>query len=137
MTPQLRNAYTQSLASAKANFGAGDHEAAFADLETAHVLGQQFLLPHITVHVWMLRVAAARQDKREIRGQIVRLAATVPGFLAGWVPLGNTGGANVSALKPMPVPGSLAGLVPKPDMTRQLSIRLISLIGILLILQTF
>ncbi|MFH1517226.1 MAG: DUF3703 domain-containing protein [Pseudomonadota bacterium] len=137
MKPELRSAYRQSLSSAKSKYRAGNHDAAFSDLETAHVLGQQFLLPHITVHVWMLRVSAARQDNREIRGQIVRLAATVPGFLVGWVPLGNTGGANVSALKPMPVPGSLAGLVPKPDMVRQLSIRLISLIGILLILQAF
>ncbi|OZB14126.1 MAG: hypothetical protein B7X53_14545 [Hyphomonas sp. 34-62-18] len=34
--------------------------AAFSHLEIAHVLGQQFLLPHITVHAWMLRVAAKK-----------------------------------------------------------------------------
>ena len=85
----------------------------------------------------MLRVAAARRDKREILGQVVRLAATVPGFIAGWVPLGNTGGSNVSALKPMPVPVSLSSLVPKPDMKRQLSIRLIALFGLFLLSQAF
>lgn len=133
MNPELRAAYLHHLNAAKSSYRAGDHKAAFSCLETAHILGQQFLLPHITVHIWMLRVALTRQDKREMRGQIARLFATVPGFIAGWVPLGNTGGANVSALKPMPVPASLSGLVPKPDMMRQLSVRVAVLIGLVLI----
>jgi hypothetical protein len=137
MNPELRAAYTQNLDAAKSSYRAGNLDAAFAHLEIAHVLGQQFLLPHITVHVWMLRVAATRQDRREILGQITRLAATVPGFMAGWVPLGNTGGANVSALKPMPIPASLSGLVPKPDMIRQLSFRLAALIGLVVISRAF
>jgi hypothetical protein len=137
MNPELRAAYTQNLNAAKSSYRAGNHDAAFSHLEIAHVLGQQFLLPHITVHAWMLRVAAKRQDRREILGQITRLAATVPGFIAGWVPLGNTGGANVSALKPMPVPTSLSGLVPKPDMIRQLSFLLAALIGVIVISRAF
>lgn len=137
MNPDLRAAYKQNLDAAKSSYRTGNHESAFSHLETAHVLGQQFLLPHITVHFWMLRVAAARQDKREIVGQITRLAATVPGFITGWVPLGNTGGANVSALKPLPVPESLSSLVPKPDMIRQLSFRLAALIGLVVISRAF
>lgn len=48
---------------------------------------------------------------REIVGQVMRLLATVPGFVFGWIPKGNTGGANVSALKPMAPPEDLRHLV--------------------------
>lgn len=60
MNPELRAAYTQNLNAAKSSYRAGNHDAAFSHLEIAHVLGQQFLLPHITVHAWMLRVAAKK-----------------------------------------------------------------------------
>lgn len=133
MRPELRTAYRQSLQSAKSHYAERNHEAAFASLETAHVLGQQFLLPHIVVHIWMLRIGAARRDHREVIGQVVRLMATVPGFLLGWVPLGNTGGANVSALKPMPVPDALSQLVPKQSILRELSLRLAAVIGLVLL----
>ena len=130
MSPELRHAFSQSLRSAKSHYADKNYETAFASLETAHVLGQQFLLPHIVVHVWMMRVAAARRDKREVMGQITRLLATVPGFILGWVPLGNTGGANVSALKPMPLPNTLSHLVPKQSILRGLSLRLAALVGL-------
>jgi hypothetical protein len=133
MKPELRAPFRESLKSAKSHYASGEYEAAFASLETAHVLGQQFLLPHMVVHIWMLRVGAARRDKREIFGQIIRLVATVPGFIFGWVPLGNTGGANVSALKPMPVPDALASLVPEQKFLREFGLRLVALLGLVLI----
>jgi hypothetical protein len=37
----------------------------------------------------------------------MRIFATVPGYLFGRVPVGNTGGVNVSAIKPMPIPSDL------------------------------
>lgn len=128
MSPELKAAYQQSLDEARSHYSRGDLSAAFASLEVAHILGQQFLFPHIAVHVWMFRVGAARRDKREMFGQIVRLLATIPGFFTGWVPLGNTGGANVSALKPMPVPETIADLVPRQRYLRQLCWRLAVLI---------
>jgi len=133
MNPELRAAFRESLKSAKSHYANREYEAAFASLETAHILGQQFLLPHIVVHIWMLRVGAARRDKREIIGQITRLMATVPGFILGWVPFGNTGGANVSALKPMPVPDALSKLVPKQSILRELSFRLAAVTGLVLL----
>lgn len=133
MTSELRAAFRDSLESAKSFYADRNYEAAFASLETAHILGQQFLLPHIVVHLWMLRVGAARKDNREVFGQIVRLIATVPGFILGWVPLGNTGGANVSALKPMPVPEALSRLVPKQNVLRELSLRLATVISLVLL----
>ncbi len=134
MNPELRAAFRESLKSAKSHYSDRNYEAAFASLETAHILGQQFLLPHIVVHVWMMRVGAARRDRREVIGQITRLIATVPGFILGWVPLGNTGGANVSALKPMPVPYELSTLVPRQNLLRILSIRVLIASGIALTL---
>lgn len=85
----------------------GDLDTAFRQLERAHVLGQRWLAPHLSSHWWMLCVALRRRDGREIRGQIQRLLATFPGYAFGWVPKGNTGGANVHPLKPMPVPEDL------------------------------
>jgi hypothetical protein len=48
-----------------------------------------------------------RHDRREIIGQMVRLVVAGPGSLTGRYPVGNTGGADVRALKPMPVPSDM------------------------------
>ncbi|HAJ46648.1 MAG TPA: hypothetical protein DCL54_08720 [Alphaproteobacteria bacterium] len=87
---------------------AGDIAAAITHLERAHILGQRFLLPHLATHWRMLALARAAQNGPETRGQILRLVAAIPGYVFGWVPVGNTGSANVSAVKPMPVPPDLA-----------------------------
>jgi hypothetical protein len=54
----------------------------------------------------MLRIAWQRRDVREIAGQLTRIAAAAL-FSRLWVPVGNTGGANVSATRPMQVPPDL------------------------------
>ena len=61
-------------------------------------------------HGWMLRVGWRRQDGREIRGQLLRIAGALL-ISRIWVPLGNTGGANVSPLQPMPLPDDLRRLL--------------------------
>lgn len=91
----------------------GDLNLAFHHYERAHILGQKFTWPHIKSHVGMLYVGYARKDAREIFGQCVRVVAALM-FSKIWVPVGNTGGANVSALKPMPIPDDLLKLL-KPD----------------------
>lgn len=95
------------IGAARSALERGDRDTAFARLERAHILGQLRFLDHVVAHLWMLRVARLRRDPREIWGQLVRLAATVPGHLFGWLPIGNTGGADVSPLKPMPIPVDL------------------------------
>lgn len=58
----------------------------------------------------MLRIGWRRRDWREVRGQVIRLAA---GGLLSWLnrlPAGNTGGANVPATRTMPLPADLADL---------------------------
>lgn len=124
MTSELRSAFHERLLVARTHFQHGNYGAAFSKLDTAHILGQQFLLPHIIVLIWMLRVGIARSDKREVVGQTTRLVATVPAFIFGWVPLGNTGGANVSAFKPMPVPQALEDLIPSRNRLKGISLRI-------------
>ena len=51
---------------------------------------------------------------REIIGQLVRLVVAAPGTWTGRYPVGNTGGANVSALKPMPIPDDLQAVLNGP-----------------------
>ncbi len=125
MNPTVRTAYQSSLASALAAEQRGDLESAFSDLERAHILGQRYLVPHIVTHLRMLRIGWKRRDRREVVGQVLRLVATVPGFLSGWVPKGNPGGANVSALKPVPVPPELQPLLADFSVARDVAKRVV------------
>lgn len=107
----MRGAHTQfvkEMETAKAAFARQDYDGAFHSLERAHILGQLRFIDHVISHIWMLRVAIARADRREVWGQVLRLGATVPGHLFGWLPIGNTGGVDVSPLRPMPIPPDLA-----------------------------
>ena len=51
-----------------------------------------------------------RHDAREIFGQGTRTIAALL-FSRIWVPIGNTGGANVNALQPMPIPEDLRAIL--------------------------
>ena len=62
-------------------------------------------------HLAMLVVAVRRHDRREITGQLIRMIVAGPGSAIGRYPLGNTGGANVSAVSPMPIPDDLCDLL--------------------------
>lgn len=110
MHPRLKQAFISEMDAALTCYAAGALDAAFAHLERAHILGQRHTWPHIRTHAWMLRVGYRRGDLRELVGQFTRIAAAAV-FSRIWVPLGNTGGANVSALRPMPVPADLRPLL--------------------------
>jgi len=84
----------------------GDLVEAFRRFERAHILGQRSTRLHVRAHVGMLRVARRRGDQREFVGQLKRIVAAAL-FSRIWVPTGNTGGANVSALREMPIPDDL------------------------------
>ena len=58
----------------------------------------------------MLGIAWQRRDARELAGQLTRILAAVL-FSRLWVPVGNTGGSNVSAMRPMPVPSDLQAIL--------------------------
>jgi hypothetical protein len=124
MNPALKTVFARELAAADAAEKSGDTRIAFAHLERAHIVGQRYFLTHLLAHFRMLRIATHRRDARETRGQILRLLAVIPGYLLGWVPKGNTGGANVSALKPMPMPEDIAPLLQDYQVWRDVAFRL-------------
>jgi acyl dehydratase len=66
---------------------------------------------HVRTHVAMLGYGLRHRDRHEIVGQLVRLVVAAPGTWTGRYPVGNTGGANVSALKPMPIPDDLRAVL--------------------------
>lgn len=88
---------------------AGRLEAAWAALEAAHIVGQRHTGLHIRSHVEMLRLASQVGDRREIVGQIARIAGAAIATWV-WVPDGNTGRASMSAFASAPIPEDLAAL---------------------------
>ena len=123
MKAALRTAIAEEMLRARAAETAGHYQQAVAYLERAHILGQRYFLTHLHTHFCMLRIARRRQDALEIRGQVLRLIAVTPGYVFGWVPKGNTGGADVSALKPMPIPSDLAPFLKDHSVWRDVGVR--------------
>ncbi|MBG53068.1 MAG: DUF3703 domain-containing protein [Parvibaculaceae bacterium] len=111
MKTDVQTAFSQEMSLAKDAYSRDQLDEAFHLLERAHILGQRYITTHFTSHWWMLKIGIRKTDWREIRGQVLRIIAVIPGYLFGWVPKGNTGGAGVSALKPMPIPDDLAALL--------------------------
>ena len=89
------------------------HDAAgeFTGLERAHVLSQGDTLRHVRVHAAMLVWGIRQRSAREVFGQVVRIVGAATKTVIGLVPNGNTGGANVSALRRMPVAPELQRLI--------------------------
>jgi Protein of unknown function (DUF3703) len=85
--------------------GAGDP---WPMLERAHILSQPWAWQHTRVHAVMLRVAVAQRDRKEIVGQVVRVAVAGPGSLTGRFPLGNTGRTTMALTETADVPPDLA-----------------------------
>jgi hypothetical protein len=86
-------------------------EGEWRHLERAHVLSQPMAVAHVRTHVAMLGYGLRRRDGHEIVGQLLRLVVAAPGTWTGRYPIGNTGGANVSAVKPMPIPDDLQAVL--------------------------
>jgi hypothetical protein len=107
----LRQAWTDERAAALAARERGDAADEWAHLERAHILSQPLAAPHVRTHVAMLRYGLRRRDPREVLGQLMRLVVAGPGSWSGRYPVGNTGGARVNALRPMPVPDDLQAIL--------------------------
>lgn len=107
MPNRLRTAFEHEMQLASDLYQQQQYSQCFYHLERAHVLGQRHYIPHVINHYWMMKVGIKRQDFKEILAQLLRIIGSV-GSIIGWVPVGNTGGANVSAITPMPIPADLA-----------------------------
>ncbi len=59
----------------------------------------------------MVSCGARRHDRREVAGQLLRLLLAGPGSITGRYPVGNTGGADVSPFRPMPIPEDLRAIL--------------------------
>lgn len=110
MKRSLRAAYEAELQAARRAAAEGKPELAFGHLARAHILCQRFTWRHVRVHWLMLKLGASVRDRREVFGQVSRIVAAAI-FSRLWVPAGNTGRANVSATKPMPIPDDLRRLL--------------------------
>jgi hypothetical protein len=103
----LRSAWSNERSAARRARARGDAADEWRHLERAHVLSQPVTSLHARTHVAMLAAGFRRRDGHEVVGQLLRLIVAGPGSMTGRYPVGNTGGANVSALAPMPIPADL------------------------------
>ena len=110
----LRERWAEERTAARSARQRTDAEDEWRHLERAHVLSQPMAVAHVRTHVAMLGYGVRHRDRREIVGQLVRVVVAAPGTWMGRYPVGNTGGANVSALKPMPIPADLQAVLTGP-----------------------
>ena len=110
-TQAIRQAWAGERAAAAQARAMGDTTAEWHHLERAHILSQPLPVAHVRTHGAMLGAGLRRRDRREVVGQLVRLLVAGPGSAVGRYPLGNTGGANVSAVTPMPIPADLQAVL--------------------------
>jgi hypothetical protein len=108
---RLIQAWTDEREAARAARGRGDLAGEWAHLERAHILSQPLVVPHIRTHLAMVSCGARRHDRREVAGQLLRLLLAGPGSITGRYPVGNTGGADVSPFRPMPIPEDLRAIL--------------------------
>lgn len=99
------------IAAARMAEAAGDGAAAFRHLERAHILGQNATVSHVRVHALMFGWGWRRRDLGEMLGQVLRIVGAATKTAMGWVPRGNSGGANVSPFQPMPIPADLEAIL--------------------------
>ena len=89
----------------------GDIALEFSHLENAHVLGQESTWLHVKAHWRMLCWGIRNARPGECLGQVIRIVGAATKTAIGWVPAGNTGGANVSPFKAMPIKTELAEII--------------------------
>ncbi|CAM3865158.1 DUF3703 domain-containing protein [Polaromonas hydrogenivorans] len=99
----IKPSVQREIAAADAAEASGHFSTSFEHLERAHVLGQAATAEHVRVHWRMLRFALRNSLHGEAFGQLWRLAAACIFTAPGLVPEGNTGGADVSGFRRMPI----------------------------------
>jgi hypothetical protein len=112
----LRLAWATERDKARVARAEGDLASGWRHLERAHILSQPLAWAHVVTHLAMFTAAWRCRDVREVIGQAARLLLAVPGSLSGRYPVGNTGGADVSAFRPMPIPDDLRPLLALEDL---------------------
>lgn len=91
------SSYTQARAK-------GQHDKCVYHLGRAHILSQHRWFHHFYVHFLMFEYSWRRKDWSEVRGQLLRMIATIPGHIFRKLPLGNTGWSNIGLMQKLPLP---------------------------------
>jgi hypothetical protein len=107
----IRPHVQRELDAATAAAARGDAADAQRHLERAHVLGQAATREHVRVHVAMGRLAFHRRAWAAAFGQLWRAVAALLLTPIGVLPVGNTGGSDVSAFRAMPIDRDLQHLI--------------------------
>jgi hypothetical protein len=103
MTRQvLKTEFYKQLQLGKSALKQSSYPIAFYHFENTHILGQKHIWQHTISHYWMFVFGIKTKNTKEIIGQFFRIIASLL-FTLIWVPLGNTGGTNISPIKPIPV----------------------------------
>jgi len=97
----------------------GDLDGACVHLERAHILGQAAVGWHVLAHWLMLELAIRRHQGIAAIGQVVRIVLGSLGSSVGRVPIGNTGGSDVSMFASMPIPPDLLLVMEGTDLERR------------------
>jgi hypothetical protein len=99
----LKDHFNHELVKYRSALAERDYPTAWTHLENAHVLGQAYPIEHTYAHWLMLRFGFTIKSGREIIGQIPRLLIGGVKSFVGKIPVGNTGGSNVSPVRSIPI----------------------------------
>lgn len=111
LTTERRLAFEHEMALGRQFIAVGELVRAFQHLERAHVLGQAFVMPHARAHWQMLMLEIRRRCWAAAFGQMLRIVLGTLGSAVGLVPVGNTGGTNVSMFKRLPIDPDLQQII--------------------------
>lgn len=103
----LKQHFEKEVEEFRQDFAKQYYQEAWRHLERAHILGQAYPIEHTSIHWKMLKFGMHMKNWQEVIGQIPRLLVGGVKSFVGKIPVGNTGGANVPALKPMEIPNDL------------------------------
>ena len=111
MKSKRRLAFDQEILRGREFIASGDLERAFHHLERAHVIGQCFVGAHSKIHWLMFTLEVRRRRLSAAIGQAIRLVLGAIGSAIGVVPIGNTGGSDISMFRRLPIAPDLQEII--------------------------
>lgn len=115
---KLKPFFLAELKEYKSEMQKDNLQMAWQHLEKAHVIGQAYPCEHSYVHWKMLLFGIHIKNGKEILGQIPRLVFGGVKSFVGTIPVGNTGGANVPPLRPLPISEEIQVIFEKAGVKR-------------------
>lgn len=106
-----KTAFDAEITQALTLFATDKIQQGFLHLERAHVIGQMDVVSHVMVHWLMFKAELRRKQMIAAFGQVIRILLGALGSALGRVPVGNTGGSNVSMFKRMPIDPELKNII--------------------------